>query len=268
MASYTKNITQLATASAPFTTVALFGANGQRPVHTFKVIVFIPPSGNINAKGSDAEKADRDCIAKNPNRVDAMFSALVGPALDAQATIQDAAADAGHPNERATIHPAIRSGKRSFTMVSCGDFYNQEREKIWCPWTQSPSSYTIHVIGDPDVEAEYAHLDDFANFLVATLLGPLRSENQYLNVYTGKKVGLDVQGVDALHEVWVNLKKAPKDYTERSFSVDFWYLVKGTQGKGEFVRPKSQIHNALFPDVTITPFKGYLKQSFGKGGKW
>jgi hypothetical protein len=189
-------------------------------------------------------------------------------------------------NERAVIHPAIRSGKMSFTMIGCGDFYNQDREKVWCPWTQSPSSvdkYTIHVIGDPDAEADYTHLDDFANFLVAALLEPAKSEDQYLNVvsdtishskiasllekYTGKKVDVDVQGEEAMHRIWEDPSKAPKEHTESAFPVDFWYLVKGTQGMGEFVRPKSQIHNGLFPELTVTPFEGYFKARFGEASK-
>jgi hypothetical protein len=174
----------------------------------------------------------------------------------------------------------------SFTMIGCGDFYNQDREKVWCPWTQSPSSvgkYTIHVIGDPDAEADYTHLDDFANFLVAVLLEPAKSKDQYLNVvsdtishskiasllekYTGKKVDVDVQGEEAMHKIWEDPSKAPKEHTESAFPVDFWYLVKGTQGKGEFVRPKSQIHNGLFPELTVTPFEGYFKARFGEAAK-
>lgn len=189
-------------------------------------------------------------------------------------------------NERAVIHPAVRTGKMSFTMIGCGDFYNQDREKVWCPWTQSPSSvdkYTIHVIGDPDAEADYTHLDDFADFLVATLLEPAKSHNQFLNVvsdtishseiakllelYTGKNVEMDVLGEEKMHEIWDDPRKAPKEHTESAFPVDFWYLVKGTQGKGEFVRPKSQIHNDLFQGLTYTPFEGYFKGRFGSSEK-
>lgn len=121
-------------------------------------------------------------------------------------------------------------------MIGCGDFHNQNREKIWCPRTQSPNSvekYTPHVIGDPDAEADYTHLDDFANFLVATLQALAKSEKQYLNVvsdtishtniaellkkYTGKKVELDVQGEEALHRVWEDPSSPPKEHTESAF---------------------------------------------------
>jgi nucleoside-diphosphate-sugar epimerase len=166
----------------------------------------------------------------------------------------------------------------SFTLIGCGDFYNQDREKVWCPWTQSPKSvakYTIHVIGDPHVEADYTHLDDFANFLVHTLLEPAKSHNASLNIvsdtisnakiaellekYTDKTVELDVMGEEKLHEIWEDPSKAPKEHTESAFPVDFWYLVKGIQGKGLFVRPSSQIHNGLFQDFTVTPFEKYFR---------
>jgi hypothetical protein len=118
--------------SAPFTTIALFGVgqvrmpehhhslnrtllnitqigerilqaltSSKRPGHTFKVIAFIPPNAdlqqqnNITIKTFDAKDADRSTLAKDLNGVDAVISALNGPALEAQAIIQDAAADAG-----------------------------------------------------------------------------------------------------------------------------------------------------------------------------
>lgn len=118
---------------------------------------------------------------------------------------------------------------------------------------------------------------------MATLLKPQKSENQYLNVvsdttshakivellrmYTGKEVQLDVQSVEAMHKVCDDPSKAPKEHTQSAFPVDFWYLVKGLQGLGESVRPKSQIHNDFFEGVRYTPFEWYFKQRFGKGEK-
>jgi uncharacterized protein YbjT (DUF2867 family) len=114
--------------TAPFRKVALFGANGQigdrilhalitckRPGHTFQVVAFIPPgsdlqqkSDNITVKIFDAEKASRDVLAKELNGIEAVVSALNGPALKAQATIQDAAADIGvkrfYPSEYGFHH--------------------------------------------------------------------------------------------------------------------------------------------------------------------
>jgi hypothetical protein len=188
--------------------------------------------------------------------------------------------------ERILVHPAIRSGKMSFTVIGCGDFYNQDREKVWCPWTQPPNSvskYTLHVIGDPNVDADYTHLDDLGNFLVHTLLEPKKSHNATLNIvsdtisnakiaellekYTGKKVELDVMGEEKLHEVWEDPSKAPKEHGESAFPVDFWYLVKGIQGTGLFVRPSSEIHTGLFEGFTVTPFENYFKDRAERDSK-
>jgi hypothetical protein len=191
-------------------------------------------------------------------------------------------------NEQAIIHPAIRSGHMSFTMIGCGDFYDQDREKVWCPWTQSPSNiphYTLHVIGDPNAEADYTHLDDFAHFLVATLLEPDKSHNAFLNIvsdtishtaiksllesYSGKEVKFDVRPIEALHAVWEGGPDSvqEEELKDSAFPVDFWFLVKGMQGSGKFVRPKSQIHNGVFPDVGRTTFEKYFKERFGGVGE-
>ncbi|KAF2870755.1 NmrA-like family-domain-containing protein [Massariosphaeria phaeospora] len=315
----------------PFNTVALFGADGQigerilsalltSKRHTFKVIAFIPPSGqlpggtdttNVVTKTFDLGKLTREDLASNLKGVDAVVSALNGEALIAQGTIQDAAADAGvqrfypseygmhniyrkpgdpqgyvHPawnmkaemNEQAIIHPAVRAGRMSFTMIGCGDFYDQYREKVWCPWTQSPDQveeYTIHTIGDPNAQADYTHLDDFAAFLVATLLEPEKSKDQFLNVvsdtishneiakllkkYTGKDVKMDIRPNKDMHKVIADPSSVKEEGLKQSaFPVDFWFLVKGLQGQGRFVRPASQIHNERF-GLTRTSFEAYFK---------
>lgn len=111
--------------SAAFTTIALFGASGQigeRILHAllsskqkeFKVIAFVPPgsesqvSSSVTTKTLDLEKVTREQLAQDLNGVDAVVSALNGPALEAQAIIQDAAADAGvqrfYPSEYGFHH--------------------------------------------------------------------------------------------------------------------------------------------------------------------
>lgn len=96
---------------AAFTTIALFGANGQigeRILHAllsskrkeFKVIAFVPPgsesevSSSVTTKPFDLKNLTREGLAQDLKGIDAVVSALNGPALEAQATIQDAAADA------------------------------------------------------------------------------------------------------------------------------------------------------------------------------
>lgn len=170
----------------------------------------------------------------------------------------------------------------SFTMIGCGDLQNQDREKGRCPRTQPPDSvskYAIQMIGDPDPDkTDYTHLDDFANFLVATLLESAKRHDAFLNVvsdtishsqiarllgqYSGKQLELDVMGEEKMHEIWDDQNKAPKEHTQIASPVDLRCLVKGTQGKGAFVRPKSQIHDGLYPALKYTSFEGYSKARF------
>ena len=88
-----------------------------------------------------------------------------------------------------------------------------------------------------------------------------------LEQYTEKKVEVDVLGEEKMYEIWDDPSRAPKEHTESAFPVDFWYLVKGTQGKGEFIRPKSQIHNNLLKELTYTPLEGYFKSRSGSSEK-
>lgn len=116
---------------------------------------------NVQVKEMDIVNASREEIAKALQGIDVVVSALNGKALEAQGNLQDAAADSsvkrfypseygmhniyrkpGDPmgyihamwdtksraNENAVLHPAIMSGKMSYTVIGCGDFYNQDRE--------------------------------------------------------------------------------------------------------------------------------------------
>ncbi|EKG10309.1 NmrA-like protein [Macrophomina phaseolina MS6] len=275
----------------------------------------LPSAGNDHKtviKTFDANDFSREELAKDLKGVDAVVSALNGKALNAQTIIQDAAADAGvkrfypseygmhhiyrkpddsrgylHPlwnqkdelNEKAVLHPAVLSGKMSYTVIGCGDFYNQDREPVWCPWTRDDvSEYTIHVIGDPEMRADFTHLDDFAEYLVATLLEPEKSENQYLNFVsdtishmeiadklrkvTGKTVKLECFPLEKMHEIATEPQKAPAELKQSAFPPDFWFMVKGMQGQGRFRRPRGQIHNDVFPDVERTTFEKYFTQKF------
>lgn len=306
--------------------IALFGANGQIgssvlkalancKTQDFNILAIIAPdspspssasSENVTVKEMDLLHTTRKEMAEVLQGIDAVVSALNGPVLDAQISIQDGAADAGvkrfipseygmhhiyrkpndpqgymHPlwdaknrlNERAILHPAIKQGKISYTMIGCGDFYNQDREKVWCPWTQKDvDDYTLHVIGDPDAKADYTHIDDFGKYVTACLCEPEKSENQHLNFpsdhishteikqllekYSGKTARLNIMGEEKMHEVVADPESAPKELQDQSsFPVDFWFLVKGMQGSGRFWRPRGMNHNHLFPEIkpTVSP---------------
>ncbi|KAJ0357838.1 hypothetical protein COL922a_014641, partial [Colletotrichum nupharicola] len=149
--------------------------------------------------------------------VEIVISALNGKALSAQRTVQDAAAHAGvkrfYPseygmhhvyrspaesdqrgylhsmwnlkstaNEECLHHSAIAEGKMTYTLIGCGDFYNQPREETWCPWAKPDrAEYTIHIVGNADAKVDFTHIDDLAAFLVETIAHPEISENRTLN---------------------------------------------------------------------------------------
>ena len=168
----------------------------------------------------------------------------------------------------------------SYTIIGCGDFYNQDREPVWCPWTQKAvDSYTIHVIGDPDAAADFTHLADFAAYLVASLCKPEKSHNAHLNfisdtishsqiaallgTYSKKPVHKQVLQESEMHEVIADPEAAPKELKGASaLPVDFWFLVKGCQGQGRFRWPQGQRHDELFPDVEKTSFEEHFRQRF------
>jgi hypothetical protein len=118
---------------------------------------------------------------------------------------------------------------------------------------------------------------------VATLLKSEKSHNQYLNFvsdttsrvrntgllrrHTGRLAGLEVQGDDAMHEVWVDPSKAPNEHIESALPVDFWYLLNGKEGKSNIMKLESQTSDNMFKEIPATPFEGYFKHRFGGSAK-
>ncbi|RKU40576.1 hypothetical protein DL546_002022 [Coniochaeta pulveracea] len=318
-----------------FHKVALFGADGQIGLcilnaflksGKYDVTPFVMPDHSLPQGESyqslkpvalDLSKTSRSEIADHLKGHDVVVSALNGPGIASQFTIQDAAADAGvrrfipsefgmhhiyrksndpagyvHPawdaknrfNERAVLHPAIESGKMEYTMIGCGDFYNQDREKVWCPWMQTDppnGEFVITHVGDEHARADFTNLDDFAAYLVATLDKPETSANKKLNFpsdtishaqiaellekYSGKKVRLKEISEEQMHKIIADPKTAPKEIAEGSaFPVEFWMMVKGTQGQDRFRRPKSECHNDLYPEVEKTTLERFFQRRYGK----
>lgn len=174
----------------------------------------------------------------------------------------------------------------TYTLIGCGDLYNQPREKTWCPWTQtSPSDnspeYTLHIVGSPTPKADFTHTADLAAYVLETIRHPELSENRTLNFvsdhlsyediavllerYSGRAVRRNVMPVEVMHRVLKNPGEAPREVKEgpSSFPVDFWFLVKGLQGEGRFWRARGEVHNGLFPGVRVRTFEGYLRELFG-----
>lgn len=174
----------------------------------------------------------------------------------------------------------------SYTLIGCGDFYNQPREKLWCPWAQPDlDEYRLPIVGNPDARINFTHIDDFAAFLVQTLLHPQLSENKTLNFvsdtrsytqiaellerYSKKKVVKHVMPLEVVHRVIADPANVPEELGYGPSSgksanpVDFWFLVRSVQGEGRFVRPPGEISNGLFPTVRVTKFEDYLRDIFG-----
>lgn len=168
----------------------------------------------------------------------------------------------------------------SYTLIGCGDFYNQEREKTWCPWSQTGvDRYDFHIVKDADAKVDFTHLRDLGDFLVETLCSPKVSENATLNVvsdhishneiaallvkHSGKPVEKHIISEKDMHDYVANPSMIPKDLSAGSiFPAEFWLLVKGIQGQGRFWRPRGQVHNYLFPDFKTRPFEGYFQAQF------
>ncbi|RDW64305.1 uncharacterized protein DSM5745_09716 [Aspergillus mulundensis] len=266
----------------------------------------------LKTVGMDILEASTDEIASTLGGVEVVVSALNGKALTTQGKIQDAADKAGvrrffpseygmhhiytdekgrgilHPTwnmkeEAISIalhHPAIAAGRMTYTLIGCGDFYNQDREKVWCPWTQRDApSYTLHILGDADAKVDFTHINDLAAFLVATIDNPSVSENKSLNIvsdhlsynelaallekYSKKEVRKVVYPIEAMHRAWKDPQDIPEEVKGKSaFPDDFWMLVKGMQGSGRFWRPPGQVHNDLFPDLKVMTFERYFQSRF------
>lgn len=183
-------------------------------------------------------------------------------------------------NFKALHHPAITAGRMNYTLIGCGDLYNQDREKTWCPWTQRDlPSYALHILGDADAPIDFTHIDDLASFLTATIGNPNVSKNRTLNFVSdritynelvslwkkksGKEVKKVVYPIEAMHRAWRNPDDIPEEVRGKSaFPDDFWMLVKGMQGLGRFWRPLGEVHNDSFP-VEVTTFEKYFDSLFG-----
>ncbi|RMZ04927.1 hypothetical protein D0862_05140 [Hortaea werneckii] len=273
----------------------------------------VPESDHYESRTVNLLNITQDKLKDQLKGVDAVVCALNGKALESQPLIQDAAADVGvkrfypseygfhavyrkpgdewgyvHPIwdmknrllESAVHHDAIQDGDMSYTVIGCGDFYDQEDEPIWCPWTQEypeRNIYTLHVVGSPEAKAQYTHKDDFARFLVATLCEPEKSENATLNFVsdevshrqiaqmleklTGRQAKIEIRSESDVHNIVKDPSKAPEKLRENSaLPVDFCFIVKAAQSQSRFRRPKGEIHNHLFPHVKPTTFEKYLRR--------
>lgn len=142
-------------------------------------------------------------------------------------------------------------------------------------------SFDVPVVGDGDALADWAHLDDTATYVCAMLARPDLSANRTLNVpsttvsqnyivdslrrHSRKPVNIvHVQMHDA-HRFVQNPDAAPKELKENTrFPVDYWFVVKTTQGDGRGRHPRPEVHNSLFPEVKTTSFDDFFAEQFRK----
>ncbi|KAJ5115008.1 NAD(P)-binding protein [Penicillium alfredii] len=188
--------------------------------------------------------------------------------------------------EDAIRHPAIKSGQMSYTVIGCGEFYDAPGEPLLCPWLEKDESiskggYSIQCVGDPDAKMDYSSLTDIANFVVATLRHPERSENRILGFrsdhityneiarllqkYSGKPAKINITSVDQMRAILKDPSSAPKELLRGStFPVDFWMILRHVQGQGVFWRPPGLLHNDLFPEVKPVSVEEYFRNLFAK----
>ncbi|BGP45174.1 hypothetical protein JCM10450v2_000991 [Rhodotorula kratochvilovae] len=251
--------------------------------------------------------------------VDAVVSALNGPGIEAQYALLDAAAEAGvkrfvpsefghhhlyrapgddgarlHPmwdvkerfNEHLQLHPTMLSGKMSFTIVGCGDFYDQPRETYWCSYAQDPlpGKYRLPCIGDKDAKADFTKITDLAQYIAALLARPSTSHNAHLSFVSdtlsqsemasllqstsGRAVDVDYISEADAHRYIADPESAPEQCKGSAFPVDFWMIQahagQEPTGLGTFRRHPAQVHNDLFPEVKVTRFSEWLAQTVGQ----
>ncbi|TNY24161.1 hypothetical protein DMC30DRAFT_346165 [Rhodotorula diobovata] len=336
-----------------FDTIALFGAAGQIgsalldallspsvPDYHPRVKVFYQrsESDKYSERVREHDRVERvevrdfqdvERLAEALRGVDAVVSALNGPAISAQYALLDAADKAGvkrflpsefghhhlyrapgdkgarlHPmwddkerfKEHLQLHPAMMSGRMSFTFVGCGDFCSslslgltrhvirvaddQPRETYWCAYAQQPppERYVLPCVGDGDAEADFTKISDLAQYVAALLSRPSTSHNASLSFISdtlsqhrmadllrsasGRPVDVDAFSEADAHGYIARPDEAPERCGASSgFPVEFWMMVKLAQGQGRFRRHPSQVHNALFPEVKPTPFADWLAQT-------
>ncbi|TFK45385.1 NAD(P)-binding protein [Heliocybe sulcata] len=286
--------------------------------------VFLRPGSSQAASFPDtvrvqeADLSDPAHLANALKGIDVVISALNGPVIDAQKGLFEASLEAGvkrfypsewgfhniyrkpgddwghvHPlwDQKArfadwlTRHPAITSGRISYTIIGNGDFYDQSWEHIWCTWAQDPSTvgpvYKMYILGDASAPVDWSSISDVGNFVVATLARPHDSQNRTLNFpsdtvsqeriaqmleeYSGKKVQRIHVPMEEAHRVIEEPSRAPREVADSSkIPVQFWYVVKGSQGTGLGWRPEEFNCHKSFPEVHRTSIEEYLKTKFGK----
>lgn len=188
----------------------------------------------------------------------------------------------------------------TYTVVECGDFYNQESpdvrlacrlvltslqqpaELFWFPWMNpNQDSFDVPVIGNADALIDWCHTADLAQYVCSALARPALTANRALNVPSATCSHNDVVGalrthcarpvnvvhipVEDAHRFVKEPAAAPRKLHENTrFPVDFWFVVKSVQAEGRARRLRAELHNGLFPEVKPTSFEQFFAHHFSK----
>lgn len=184
----------------------------------------------------------------------------------------------------AIMHPAIKSGAMTYTVIGCTECYDAPDEPLFCPWlekdyTYVKDGYTIYCVGNADAQMDYCSRIDIANFIVATLLRPAQSENQVLGFrsdhisfsevaqllrrYSGRPVKIVVISPEQMQEMLDSPSLAPVELQRNTtFPLNFFLVLRYVIGQGIFYRPPGMLHNVQFPEVKTTTVDQYFAQLF------
>lgn len=183
-------------------------------------------------------------------------------------------------------HPAIKSGKMTYTSVGCTECYDAIDEPLFCPWLEKDEAfikdgYCIQCVGDADAKMDYCSRIDMANFVVATLLHPERSENKILGFrsdhisfnevarllqkHSGKPAKTNVISIPQMQTYLKDPVSVPKELERIStFPLDFFFTLRYLEGQGVFYRPPGMLNNELFPEVKTVSVDEYFERIFSK----
>ncbi|CAG9983308.1 unnamed protein product [Clonostachys byssicola] len=299
----------LASREAQFHVLAFIRPNSQ--------LKYRGPQENVTVHDTDISKVTADSLAPYFRGADVVVSAVGAELLSRQNVLQDAAAIADvrrfypsefgmhsvlrmrteeatliHPTwaqkmkclDEAMKHPAVVSGRMSYTVIGCSDSFDAPGEILLCPW-EDPNAmeYNMYAVGDANAKMDFTSMRTTAAYLVASICRPEISENRFLafsgdfisiaevadllRSHSGKKVSVHEIPWEQAEDIIRNPSLAPPELVKASnFPVDFLIALRHVQGSGTMWRAPGQTHNSLFPNVKHQSVVEYFSYLFGKLG--
>ncbi|KAJ5087985.1 NAD(P)-binding protein [Penicillium angulare] len=151
--------------------------------------------------------------------------------------------------QQAIRHPAIKSGRMTYTLIGCGEFYDAAEKPLMCVpvvwerWIHNKNAITLQVVGSPDRNGTY----------------PGEQHGK------ARQAKYHPYGPDA---GYLDPSSAPQELQRGdAFPVDFLMTLRYLQGQGMFWRPAGMRHNDLFPEVKTVSSDEYMKNLTSDGDK-